>query len=163
MDFDYSARRRKQNNDEKMKMTTMMVVLGDQYGDGHGMYEEFHVNVPDQYTQKTLQENFKQAVETIGVNLNHFAADYDDYRVSRDNFQPLFDAGLVFPKGTYDIEQYLEGEEYDHEYYIGLDRESFVFILMFLYGYGLPDFTWHDVPKPPQLNEEMYAYGLYSH
>lgn len=141
----------------------MMVVLGDQYGDGHSMYGEFHVSVPDQFTLEALQENFKKTVETLGVKLDHFAADYDDYRVSREYFQPLLDAGLVFPKGSYDIEQYFEGEEYEDEDYIGLDQESFIFILMFLYGYGLPDFTWKDVPKPPQLNQNQYAYGLYSH
>jgi len=144
-------------------MTTMMIVLGDQYADGHGMCEEFHVSVPDQYTREALQENFAKAVEAIGVKLDHFAGDYDDYRVSRDYFQPLLDAGLVFPKGDYDIELYFEGEDYADEDYIGLDRESFIFILMFLYGYGLPDFTWSSVRKPPQLNQDMYAYGLYSH
>lgn len=144
-------------------MTVMMIVLGDQYADGHGMYEEFHVSVPDQYTQKALQENFTKAVETIGVNLKQFAGEYDDYQVSRSEFQPLLDAGLVFPKGDYAIELYLEGEMYEDDDYIALDTESFIFILMFLYGYGLPDFTWHDIYKPPRLNREMYAYGLYSH
>lgn len=140
-------------------MTTFLLQVGDVHADGHGMFEEVHVQVPDKFSRETLRANFKDAKKKLGIDPKRFAENYEEYTVDREKLQPLFDAGFTFSENT-ETQWYFEekGLEEDN---VGLHVESLVEILMFFYGYELEGFIWEVVEKPPVLNEESYGYGLF--
>jgi hypothetical protein len=142
-------------------MTTVMLELGDRWADGHGMYEEIHIEVPSLFTIEELRNNFKSAEKEFGVKAREFASGYQDSQVKRDDLQPLVDAGFKFSETT-EAGAYFEDGEYIDEDYIYLGVEDLTEILMFLYGYGLEGFKWKVIEKPPVLNQESYGYGLFS-
>lgn len=136
-------------------MTTFMLQLGDVYADGHGMYEEIHVQVPSMFTLEELQKNFELAKLALKFDPARVAESYDDSVVEVEVLQPLVDAG-------FDFSDEVDSRFNDEELYVWLGPDSFAEILMFLFGYDLEGFEWNFVEKPPVLNRETYGYGLFS-
>jgi hypothetical protein len=136
-------------------MTTVMLQLGDVYADGHGMYEEIHIQVPDLFTISTLRENFEKVKKQLNFDPKRLAEGYSESAVDKEVLQPLVDAGFNFSEN---VDAQLD-DEYD-EIYLGPD--SFAELLMFMYGYGLEGFSWEVREKPDVLNRETYGYGLFS-
>jgi hypothetical protein len=135
-----------------------MLEFGDRYADGHGQYEEIHVEVPG-YSGDVLRDNFKLNEMELGIDVSTFAADYQDSRVSYEDLRPLFKDGFRFGEHT---ELGIGDEEPTEveEIYIGSD--SFTDILMYLYGRGLANFSWRVIEKPEVLNSHgTYGYGMF--
>jgi hypothetical protein len=136
-------------------MTTVMLQLGDVWADGHGMYEEIHIRVPDEFTIPVLRENFEKVKKELNFDPKRFANGYGESNIDKDDLQPILNVGFKFSEN---VDADLD-DEYD-ELYLGPD--SFTEILMFVYGYGLEGFEWNLVEKPEVLNQESYGYGLFS-
>lgn len=135
-------------------MTTFRLTFGDECADGHGQYEDVHIEVPG-YSGDDLRANFKINEEELNFDASRLASDYQESQVHYDELVPLFEDGFTFGDKTE-----VEVEE-DEVIYLGID--SFTDILMYLYGRGLANFSWRIIEKPEQLNSgnKLYGYGLF--
>lgn len=110
-------------------MATLKVTIGDYSDDGHGKCDDFIIDFS--HDKETLLANYEKNKELFQMDPEEdFCCDYEDNTISDDYIQRLIDHGL-------DI--YLENKDSDVHY---LGNDEFFAILMFLYGYGLDDFTW---------------------
>ena len=75
-------------------MAIASIPVGDQSGDGHEKCEYFLIEIPDQFTQEVLMENYDKVSGELGFTLEDFAKDYEDSLLPARLLQKLKDAGF---------------------------------------------------------------------
>lgn len=75
-------------------MAIASIPVGDQSRDGHEKCEYFLIEIPDQFTQEVLMENYERVKNELGFGLEDFAAEYDDSLLPTPLLRKLEDAGF---------------------------------------------------------------------
>jgi hypothetical protein len=138
-------------------MSLRKIILGDFYGDGHGITDHHLVNIPKKFTDEILAYNYQKNVKELGVDPEMFANTYEDTSLPQHVLDVMTSHGVE-----------LEGDE-DYEDPLVVTSNDMVKILMFLFGHGLEGFTYEVVSETiPSLNGTgrnglpgSVGYGLY--
>ena len=122
-------------------MALVSIPIGDESGDGHEKCEYSLIEIPDQFTQAVLMENYERVQNELGFGLEDFAAEYEDSVLPSEYLRALIVAGFdtkVF-SSTMDLD--------DDGYYLSADDMFHIAIFMaskdlegFEYRLVQPDF-----------------------
>lgn len=124
-----------------------LIAIGDWSDDGHGKHDDLIVEIPDEFTQEILGNQFRANVESIGFGPHQFAHNYEDGKLPVDKLKVLVEAGFDLTLLGEDKEDYgLEGG-------IWLNAEDMLRIVMFYFGHGLEGFSYQYIKPetPPAL------------
>lgn len=128
------------------------ITVGDESGDGHSMTETYLFEVPDQFTEEVLLENYRANVEKFGFDIESFANEYEDWNIPREWLDKLFEAGLVFT----DLDNwYDEGDDKPY----GLAAQGMFEIAIFFFGHGLGGFQYKVIK--PEFRLTGYSTGIW--
>lgn len=137
--------------------------LGDWSDDGHGITKVFYVNIPDVFTIEQIAANHQKNVERFGFDYSNIAEEYEDSTISTHQIEVLEQAGLRFVYTSYkdrELSAKLLNDVEDNRRVIVLKEQkgagenvefhnndngliSFVRVIMFIIGDGIPGFTWN--------------------
>lgn len=161
--------------------------LGDFSGDGHGIVENFYVDIPDHFTEEQIKTNYENNQRKLGFGYGDIANEYEEPTISAAQIKELEKAGLTFVETnnvTKDNAFYLSTEEPDYKKVIVLQKPSqtdsnvnkfyfykvsYIRIVMFMIGDGLKDFVWKPINIEARplvgsrsfLSYEYAGYGFY--
>lgn len=150
---------------ERVKTHNLIgIPIGDWSDDGHGKCETFHLLIPIQFTQEMLSENYLKNKELFGFGLTDFACDYEESRITIEDYEMLKTHGFAFSETS---EEVVDNTHYSgNDFY--LNSKALVEIAVFFIGHGLEGFTAR-VKEPDfymfgkwQGPETMIGYGLFS-
>lgn len=119
---------------------TFSVPIGDWSGDGHEKFNTYYVRTTTDLT--TLHENVKRAQEQLGIDIyRDFAPDYGEPCITLNTYNKLLNAGMTL------LDQFNVREGEPKAVYVGSD--DIFRMVMFVYGYGLDNFTWEQIEIIP--------------
>lgn len=133
-------------------MAIASIPVGDQSGDGHEKCEYFLIEIPDQFTQEVLMENYEKVKNELGFGLKDFAAGYEDSLLPAPLLQKLEDAGFDT--------NLLDGSNDEYGYYLFV-RDMF-HIAVFMASKDLEGFEYRLVnPDFELFGWTNMGYGLF--
>lgn len=126
------------------------ISIGDWSDDGHGKYEDFYFEVPDQFTKEILNENYVKNKEKFGFGLSDFAENYEDSTIPNKFLDILWEAGLD--------KESVEVDADDTDGTSTIFPSSMFEITMFMIGHGLEGFTY----EVKELKEDFNMFSWWS-
>ena len=167
------------------------VVLGDWSGDGHEKTVTYKINIPNELANRNiLSQNYQKNRTIAGFGYEDIAKKYDDISLKPKHLKGLMELGFNFipfedgesfetlPFDTISVELLDELEQdqsiLEAEVHLGIEADwgpeyTYLKIVLFMIGHGLPDWRWEIVEdKTPSLlsNDDDKAlphggYGLF--
>ena len=139
-------------------MAQFKIVLGDEGGDGHSIYVNLIVDVTDKYTMEELFRNYEKSCRELDIHPESFDSRYGDGMVGIEVINTMRKHGYVPSHKDYELDW---TEFNDDGKTLYLNEDLFVDLLMFLVGYGLPDFEWKGIPDTVPVLISGVGYGMY--
>ena len=132
--------------------------LGDPSGDGHGIYDTYHIIC--NYSAEEIQDAYREVVKDLdGWDFLYECSEYEDRRISGDGVKNLLKLGIISPNDPC-LEENIH-EEGDL-YYVE-SPDAYIDLYFKLVKLQLKDLEWdyRDLEEEYLAQLDHTGYGLY--